>query len=159
MRSKLRDVRAEWLIFTQAAPAVEQNRNDHNYLADYMAERPLYEQAGALVKVLADVPCAATAHATVADASGPACESPKRCVETRLSLDARRGWISRREGRGRARSGSSNAHSTHTQHNTQHTTHKQNPGTKTTYHAQRTTHNAQRTTHNAQRTTHNAQRT
>ena len=51
-----------------AAPAVEQIRNAHSYLADYMAERPLYEQAGALVRALAAVPCADSLAATVADA-------------------------------------------------------------------------------------------
>lgn len=51
-----------------AAPAVEQVRNAHSYLADYMAELPLYEQAGALVRALAAVPCADSLAATVAAA-------------------------------------------------------------------------------------------
>ena len=61
-------MRCEGIRLAFAAPAVEQIRNVHDYLADYMAERPLYEQAGALIRAVADVPCAATVDATVAAA-------------------------------------------------------------------------------------------
>ena len=42
------------------AAQVEQDRNAHDLLADYMSERPLYERAGALLEVLAAAPCAST---------------------------------------------------------------------------------------------------
>ena len=61
-------MRCKGIRLAFAAPSVEQIRNDHDYLADYMAERPLYEEAGALIRAVADVPCAATVDATVAAA-------------------------------------------------------------------------------------------
>ena len=61
-------MRCDHLRLAFATPAVEQVRNDHEYLKDYMAERPLYEASGALVEALAAVPCAGTLGATIGKA-------------------------------------------------------------------------------------------
>ena len=47
-----RVLRAAGLRLAFLPPGVTQLRNDHDALADYMSERPLYEQADAVVRVL-----------------------------------------------------------------------------------------------------------
>lgn len=61
-------MRCENIQLAFTAPAVEQHRNAHNYLADYMAERPLYEQTGALLRALDSVKCQNALTETVAAA-------------------------------------------------------------------------------------------
>ena len=61
-------MRCDHLRLAFAKPVVEQVRNAHDYLKDYMAERPLYEASGALVEALAAVPCAGSLEATIGKA-------------------------------------------------------------------------------------------
>ena len=49
--------RCQGLSLAFSPPVVEQDRNAHDFMGDYMSERPLYEEAGALVEYLLAWPC------------------------------------------------------------------------------------------------------
>lgn len=51
--------RCQGLSLAFSPPVVEQDRNAHDYMADFMSERPLYEEAGALVAYLGAWACPA----------------------------------------------------------------------------------------------------
>ena len=49
--------RCQGLSLAFSPPVVEQDRNAHDFMGDYMSERPLYEEAGALVEYLLSWSC------------------------------------------------------------------------------------------------------
>ena len=49
--------RCQGLSLAFSPPVVEQDRNAHDFMGDYMSERPLYEEAAALVEYLLGWPC------------------------------------------------------------------------------------------------------